>query len=288
PVFTLTAALSVAIGIGANTAIFTVANALLLRAPAGVAHPGRIVDIGVGRKGQGFNPRSYPDYLDLRQRATTFEGLYASELFGEPLGLREIGTGDAVDRVFGQFVTTNFFTVLGARPAIGRLFADADGAAPGQDGVVVLSHRFWTRRFKEDRSIVGRTLELNGHPFTVVGVAADGFQGTRVIANDLWLPMSMITAWREPSILTARGNGWLMIGGRLKADVPFSRAAAEVEAIAHALERDHPDSNRGKELRVRLSSAIPGADLPVAIFLAFLLGVVALVLLIACANLAGV
>src|SRR5437667_5617020 len=114
PVFTLTAVLSVAIGIGANSTIFTVANALLLRAPAGVADPDRLVDIGVGRKGEGFNPGSYPDYLDVRRRATAFDGVYATELFGGALSLRETGSGEASERVFGQFVTANFFTVLGA------------------------------------------------------------------------------------------------------------------------------------------------------------------------------
>src|SRR5437899_4331879 len=289
PLFTLTAAASVAIGIAANTTIFTVANALLLRAPAGVADHRRLVDIGAGRNGEGFKPGSYLDYLDIRQRTTTLDGVYATGLFGETLALWTGPSARAIERAVGEFVTPNFFSVLGARPAAGRFFTEADGEAPGGTALVVLSHDFWTRRFNRDPHVIGSTIGLNGRPFTIVGVAAERFQGTRIFAGDVWMPINMIAVTRgDPSILTARGAGWLMIGGRLRRGVSIGRASAEVDAIARLLERDHPESNRGKQLRVRRSSLLPGADLPVAIFLGFLLGTVGLVLLIACANLAGV
>ena len=290
PLFALTAVLSLAIGIGANTTIFSVANALLFRAPAGVADPARLVDIGVGRQGVGFNPGSYPNYLDVRQRATTLDGVYASEMFGAPLGMGSAGNDGRGEVVSSRLVTANYFTVLGAHPAAGRLFAAGDGEQPGAVPVVVLSHRLWKRRFNEDPAIAGRTLRLNGHPFTVAGVAAEGFQGTHVLETDVWLPLGMIAAARpsEASLLANRGSGWLVMGGRLKPDVSVAQAAAELAAIGRALEREFPDQNRGKELRLRESSSIPGASGPVTALLALLMGVVSLVLVIACANVAGV
>ena len=132
PLMTITAALSLAVGIGANTAIFTVANALLLRPPVGVADPDRLVDIGVGRIGSGFNPGSYPTYLDIRQRATTLDGVYAHPMFPHAMSLRTAGNSAAAERIFGHSVTTNYFTVLGTVPFAGRLFGadDAIGRGP--------------------------------------------------------------------------------------------------------------------------------------------------------------
>jgi len=139
PVFATTAILSLAIGIGANTTIFTVVNALLFSKPAGVAAPNRLVDVGVSRNDQGFNPGSYPNYLDLRQRATTLDDVYATELVGEAMNLEDARGGS--ERIFGNLVTTNFFAALGAAPAAGRLF-DARDERPVGSAVVVLSHRF--------------------------------------------------------------------------------------------------------------------------------------------------
>ena len=120
PVLTITATLSLAIGIGANTTIFTVANALLFQPPAGVAEPCRLVDIGSSRGGVGFGPSSYPNYLDIRQRATTLDGVYAYSRFPQAMSVG--GAGSAAESVFGSVVTVNYFTVLGAVPAAGRLF----------------------------------------------------------------------------------------------------------------------------------------------------------------------
>ena len=145
----VTAVLSLAIGIGANSAIFTVANALLFRAPAGVAEPERLVDLGIGRPDSGFNPASYPTYLDIRQRSTTLEGVYAHPMFPGTISLVAAGalatsTASASasalggrERVHGQFVTTNYFTVLGVTPAAGRLFGLVDSEQPGAAPVTV-------------------------------------------------------------------------------------------------------------------------------------------------------
>ena len=133
PLFALTAALSLAIGIGANTAIFTIANALLFRPPAGVVAPGRLVDVGRSQDGQGFDNSSYPNYLDIRARNTVFDGIYAYRFEPEPMSLGG-GTGSNVgaERIFGGMTTLNYFTVLGTRPHIGRLFASSDSEVAGR------------------------------------------------------------------------------------------------------------------------------------------------------------
>ncbi len=292
PIFTLTATLSLAIGIGANTTIFTVANALLFRPPAGVVEPDRVVDIGVTRSpgGFNFNPSSYPNYLDIRERTTTLDGVYAYPLFPAAMSLGGAGNTIGAESVFGMAVTVNYFTVLGASPAAGRLFDAGDSEQPGASPIAVLSHAFWTRRFNKDLAIVGRTLTLNGHPFTVVGVAAEGFQGTGVRAGDLWVPTSMLaTATSQGTgMLANRAGAWLLIGGRLKPRVSIPKATAEMDAIGRTLEREYPAQNRGARLLLLPSSPVPGNSVPVAAFLTLLMGIVSLVLVIACANLTGV
>jgi putative ABC transport system permease protein len=283
PLFTLTATVSLAIGIGANTTIFTVAQGLLFHTPAGVAQPDRVVDIGTTRNGYGFGTASYPNVLDLRARATTFDGVYATGLFPAPVGL---SAGDATERVFAYPVSLNYFTVLGAHPAAGRLFGDGDSEQPAASPIVVLSHGFWTRRFNRDRAIVGQSLRLNGRPFTVVGVASEGFQGTGIRTCDLWMPLT--TPATTPRNLTDRAAASLLVGGRLRDGVPITRAAAEVNAIALALQREYPEENKDRGLTLTTSSPVPGGVTPIAVFLALLMVIVGIVLVIACANLAAV
>jgi predicted permease len=318
PLFALTAALSIAIGIGANTTIFSAANALLFRAPVGVTDPDRVVDIGVSRGTVGFNPGSYPNYLDIAERATTLDGVYASQLFGTRMTLGSNRQPDGVETIFCTHVTLNYFNVLGAVPAAGRLFGAGDGppvspkpdaastkprdSSParaeradsrepsGDSPVVVMSHRFWSRRFNRDPTIVGGTVLLNGQSFSVVGVTSEGFRGTRILAPDVWMPITTSPSTTSPDgpSLTSRAGGSLVMGGRLKPGVSMGQAAAELNAIGRALEREYPDQNRGKGLRVLPASPVPGASTPVAIFLALLMGVVTLVLMVACANVAGI
>jgi predicted permease len=283
PLFALTATLSLAIGIGANATIFTVAQGLLFHTPAGVAQPDRVVDIGTTRNGNGFGTSAYPNFLDLRARATTFDGVYATGLFSAPVSL---GTSDTAERVFAYPVSINYFAVLGAHPAAGRLFGEGDSEQPGASPIVVLSHGFWTRRFSQDRAIVGQSLRLNGRPFTVVGVASEGFQGTGIRTCDLWTPLT--TPATAPRNLTDRAGASLLIGGRLKDGVPMTQAAAEVGAIGRALQREYPEENRDRGLALAASSPVPGSVTPIAVFLALLMVIVAIVLVIACANLAAV
>ena len=288
--FTATAALSLALGISANTTIFTVANALLFQPPAGVVEPDRLVDIGTSGLRGGFGPSSYPNYLDIRERTTSLDGVYAYSRFPQAMSLGGVGTDVGTESVFGSVVTINYFTVLGAIPAAGRLFGRADSDHPGASPVVVLSHRFWTRHFNTDPTLLGRAVMLNGHPFTVVGVASEGFHGTGVRAVDVWVPMNMAAAVtaQAAATLTDRAAHWLLIGGRLKPDLSVSQAAAEMDVIGRTLERAYPEQNRGTGLRLMASSPVPGNGGPLVAFLALLIVIVSLVLIVACANVAGV
>jgi predicted permease len=289
PVSALTAALSLAIGLGANITIFTIANALLFRAPAGVSDPERLIDIFRAEEG---SPRatfttSYPYARDVGERATTLAGVYAFEYELQPVAL---GTRDAVEPAFAQLVTTNYFATLGVLPAAGRLLTSADSDEPGVSPVVVLSHRFWQRRYNGDASVIGRTIDINRHPFTIVGIAREGFRGTNVVAADLWMPMGMVLAVDPASTrLTDRRPADVGMGGRLKPGVPIDRAAAELDAIARQLEREYPVADRGTRLRVARLSSIPGPIASIAAgFFSLLLALVSVVLIIACANVAGV
>jgi predicted permease len=296
PIFALTAALSLAIGIGANTTIFTVANRLLFRVPAGVAHPDRLVDIAPTENGQLAEPViAYITYRDIRQRASTLDGVYGFQLDLQPMSMSEPGKSVGAERIFGNIVTTNYFAVLGVLPAAGRLFDAGDSEEPGASPIVVLSHSFWTRRFNRDPAIVGQTLRLTGHPFAVVGIAAEGFQGTSVLVPDIWVPSGMAAMFGKAD------QPRLMVGGRLAPGVSLRQAAGEIDAIGRALAQENPRprirltpdgvrrGNSGEGLRLVPWSPIPPIlRLPATAFIAVLTMVVTLVLVIACANVAGV
>jgi predicted permease len=291
PIFTLTAALSLAIGIGANTTIFTVATALLFKPPAGIGAPDRLVDIGSSRRGgEGFGTSSFPNYLDIGRRTTTLDGTFAYSLFPQAMSLGAHGANAGTERIYGTFVTANYFTVLGAVPSVGRLFTASDSEGPDASPIAVLSYRCWEGRFNRDPTIVGRSVTLNAYPFTIVGVASEGFHGTGVRAGDAWVPIGGAALSPGPgaATLTNRAASWLLIGGRLKPGVSVSQAAAEIDAIGRALEREYPDQNRGTRLRLLGSSPVPDMAAPVAMFLALLMTIVSLVLIIACANLSGI
>jgi putative ABC transport system permease protein len=283
PVMAATVVLSLAIGIGANTAIFTVANALLFRPPHGIADPGGLVDIGMSRGDGGFNPGSYLTFLDIRRRATTLAGVYAHTMFPNAMGF-ETGTA-GVSRAFGYHVSANYFAVLGVQPALGRFFDDAGGPA-SREANVVLSHRFWVQRLNADSTIVGRPVRLNGHAFTVVGVASERFQGTGAVAPDVWLPLS--AARITDRMLVDRSGGWLVMGGRLAPGVTVAEAAAELDAIGQNLRREYPDQMGARGLRLLPSSSVPGNRGLVAAFFGLLMAIVALVLFVACANVSGI
>ena len=287
PLFAITAALSLAIGIGANTTIFSLVNALLVRPLPGLDQPARLVDVGRTQEGKGFDTVSSPNYRDIRERASTLSGLYAYGVEPQPMSLG--GQGDA-ERIYGTVVTANYFTVLGTRPALGRLLVEADDRADAAHAVAVISHDLWARRFTADPAVIGQTIPVNGHPFMIVGVAPSGFQGTTLLKADLWAPMSALSQAMpriDTGILKQRRSTWLVMGGRLQDGVSIAQASAELQAIGAQLEREYPEENRGKNYKAAASAIVPGQVTVIAGFLGLLMAIVGLVLLIACVNVAG-
>ena len=286
PLFTATAILSLAIGLGATTTVFTVADALLFGAPAGVADPGRVVDIGRTRGGREFDNSSYPDFQDLAAQSKTLTGVYGYHL--EPLSVA-LGGRDGSERVYATIVSGNYFQVLGVRPQVGRLLTPDDDRAPGASPVTVLSDRLWRRRFEGDPSIVGRTIALNGTSFTVLGVAPAGFRGTAILSPDLWAPLTM-----SPEIEPGRpwqpirGGSWILMGGRLAPGVSLGEAQAEIDVIARRLEETYPESNEGVGWRLMRAAPVPGEmSTYVGAFMGILGAIVGLVLIVASINIAG-
>jgi len=286
PLVTVTAVLSLAIGIGANTTIFSIANAMLLRSLPGLADPGRLVDIGRAQNGQGFDTVSYPNFRDARDRVTTVADLYAYRVEPQPVSL---GGEHEAERIYGATVSGNYFAALGTPAARGRLLNDADDR-PGGAHVAVISYELWQRRLAGAADVIGRVVTINGFPVTIVGVLPPRFQGTTVMRSDAWFPLAMasIVAPRLPaSLFTCRECVWLIMGGRLRPGVTLGQANAEMRAIGASLEKEYPDANRGKNFSVLPTSVVPGEMQIVSGFLAVLLGIAGLVLAAACVNLAG-
>lgn len=285
PLVAVVAVLSIGIGVGATTAIVTVANALLLQSPAGVGHADRVVTVGSTRHGHGFDTFSYATYTDYA-RAPSLASLAAMDLEPREFSLVDHDNGQAVQ---GGVVSGNFFAVLEARPARGRFFGAGDDTDGNPAPVIVLSDRYWHKRFGGDSSVVGRTVDLNGSPFTILGVAAPGFQGPFIIAPDMWLPLH---AWAQLSdshtLFTERESLWLIGVGRLKPDRVAGQAQSELSSIAARLRAAYPKESDTDGVRVAPLSLIPGdGRAVVGAFMLVLFVVAGLVLVAAAANVAG-
>ena len=291
PVFTLTAALSLAIGIGANTAIFSLVNALLLKSVPGVDRPATLVDVGRARRGRGFDTSSYPNYLDLKQRVSALAGLAAYRVEPIAMSLRDGAAGTEPTRIYTTTASGNYFSVLGTRAAAGRLFTDEEDATARVTPTVVLSEALWERNYHRDPAVIGRTVLLNGVNTTIVGVAEAGFRGTSFMAADAWLPIGAHPVFNPGSdgMLTERRIVWLLLVGRLAPRVPAAQAQAQLLTVSTQLASEYPEVNRELSWRIAPSSIVPAPfQGAVSGFLAVLMAIVSLVLLIACVNLAGV
>jgi len=220
---------------------------------------------------------------------TTVDGLYVQQAAeGATFG----GPGET-QRVFATIVSSTYFELLRIRAAAGRLFAASDFNEASVSRLAVLSHAFWMRQFRGDRAIVGDTIVLNGERFGVIGVAAEGFWGTSVVSADLWLLVGAVPVFGEFAtdrrFFTVRDADRGIVGGRLKAGISRAQAAAEVDAISAALEREFPNEYGGRSYLVAGASPIPPSiRILLGGFFAVLLGLVSLVLFVACANVAGV
>ena len=285
PLVAVVAVLSIGIGVGATTAIVTIANALLLESPTGVGHADRVVSIGSTRQGHGFDTFSYTTYTDYA-RAPSLAAMAAMDLEPRAFSVVDHDNGQAAQ---GGVVSGNFFHVLQARPALGRFFGAGDDTDADPASVLVLSDRYWRKRFGGDSSVVGRTVDLNGSPFTVVGVAAPGFEGPFVIAPDFWLPLH---AWAQlshsPTLFTERQSVWLIGVGRLKPGRAPSQAQIELASIAARLRTAYPKESDLDGVRVAPVSLIPGdGHAVVGAFMLVLFVIAGLVLVVAAANVAG-
>jgi len=286
PVFSVTAIVSLAIGIGANAAIFTAANAIFLAPTAGVEDMSRLVDIGRTQDGRGFDTVSYLTYTDLRDRVSAFSGVYALELEPKPLSL---GADGGAERIYSELVSANYFAVLGLRPSAGQFFDPAQErvGVPLRD--VVLTHAFWQSRFERRTDIIGQDITLNGDHFRVVGVGPEGYRGSTILTPDVWLPLtSLARGLPTEETLRSRNGAWLIMAGRLKPGVSMTQAQEALNTFSADLERQFPETYRGRGLAVSSASRVPGIGQQfIAPFLMILMGAAGLVLLVTCTNLAG-
>jgi len=287
PVFTATAILSLAIGVGANSAIFSAGNALIFAPTPGIRDMGSLVDIGRSTRGRGFDTVSYPTFADLRDNsADVFAGVYAMRLGPEAVSL---GTTDGSERVYAEQVSGGYFDVLGVTPALGAVFHAVDERLDVPLRTVVLSHTFWQRQFSSDPGVVGRPVVINGDAFTIAGVALEGFRGSTILTPDLWLPLTTFAkGLTQPDMFRNREAQWLVMGARLKTGVSLAQARAATAAFGQRLATAHPTVYRDRGLSAVAASRVPGHAVEYGVpMLALLLGLTGLVLLVACTNLAG-
>ena len=294
PGFTAAAVLSLGLGIGANTTIFTLINALFLK-PLPVERPAELVAVNtLDRKNTtqfgNVMPLSYPNLRDLRDGARAFTGVAG---YSAPLGVA-MSDGGEPEAVFSQLVTGNYFDVLGLRPAAGRFFAPDEDRTPGTHAVAVLNHRLWQRRFGGRIDVVGRTIRLNARDFTIVGVAPDGFMGvTALFGPDLWLPAMMagdVVSREAVNLLTDRVAMSFNGVARLAPGVTLAQASAQMTTLAKGLEQSYPSQNEGRSVSVAPiveATIFPGMRQALMVGGAVLMAVVGLVLLIACSNVAN-
>jgi predicted permease len=281
-VFTAVAVLSLALGIGANTIVFSLVEALFFSPPPGLLAPDRLMGISeLEASKQRPDPEDirYPDYLYYRDNNTVFAGLASHHG-------AHLADGDLAVEIQAHVVSDNYFSVLGVNPLLGRFFLPDEDRVPGRNPVVVLSHSFWRRRFNGGANCVGQPLKLNGAVFTVVGVAPAGFHGAWVgAADDVWIPTMM--AHRDADILSRDSADFELIG-RLKAGVTREQAQAEMSLLARQLETSYPQTNKGSGVFLYALKGVhpifrsEQAELP-----RVLVATVTCLLLIACANLAG-
>jgi predicted permease len=285
PGFTLVVVTTLALGIGANATIFTWIKAVLLASLPGIEQAEKLVELWGATRNNSALSSSYLDYLDYRDQNKVLSGLIAHQVLALNLGRSE-----KPERVWGAIVSGDYFDVLGVRPLIGRTFLPEEDRTPNTHPVVVIGYGLWERRFGADPSVLGRTIVLNEHEFTVIGVAPKEFGSPFAgLALDVWTPVMMKDYVARPHFsLTDRASRWLMIMGRLKPGVTVPQAQASISAIASQLEQEYPQTN--EQLGIAVYSVMQS---PFSLkqnmrpALAILMAAVAVVLLIACANVAN-
>jgi predicted permease len=298
PGFTLVAIVTLALGIGVNSSIFSLVNAVLLR-PLPVDDPEQLVDIYAHTSTSTFHDsNSYPNYLDYREQAQTLSGLVGYSNFFASLSI-----DGSSELVVGELVTEDYFSVLGVEPMLGRSFVPEEYSAPSAYPVAIVSHAFWQNRLGSDPGVLGRTFRLNGIPYSIVGVAPASFGGMfPAVTAQMWIPTAMVEDV-EPlgsnrnsgplvgeTRLEQRGRHWMWLRGRMRPDVEIEEVRAELSGVVARLAEQYPETNERERITVLATSGVainPDFDRTLAPAGFLLLGAVGLVLLVACANLAN-
>jgi predicted permease len=296
---TVVAVVSLAVGIGANTAIFSMVNSLLLR-PRPVSKPEQLVELYTGELQHPYETTSYPSYLDFRARNDVFTGLAA---YG--ISQFKLGGMNQVEQVWGEAVSGNYFDVLGVPAHKGRTFAAEEDLVPGRNPVVVISYGLWQRRFDSDPALIGKTVTVNNQELTVIGIAPPQYTGMlRGLASEVWIPtmmMPLLEPNKGQTLLGSRGSRWVLLVGRLKPDATLAQARARFDLLSREMQATHPEEWKSKwppesgAVRELFVSVLPESetrvhpDMQTSVYaLAGLLVVIVnLVLVIACMNLAS-
>jgi predicted permease len=284
PSLTLVVILTIGLGVGANAALFSVLNSFMLR-PLPVRDPGSLVVLANVHEGnERPHSISYPDYLDYRKSPAFGD---STAYFFSFLGLSE---ESRAERIAACFVSSSYFSMLGINPAVGRLIQPGEGDTQGRDAVIVLGHSYWVRRFGGDRSVVGRTVLVNGKPLTVIGVVPASFHGTFTVAEfDAYLPLGMyaLDAAQNSSLFTKRDEHSMNVLAHLAPGVGRAQAEAALDAVARSLEQQYPDTNKTVRPRVipeHLARPSPENAEQLPLVSAVFMAMVGLVLLVACVN----
>jgi predicted permease len=286
PAFTMASMLSLAVGIGANVALFSAVHALLLSPVTGIGAPDRVIELGRTRNGQGFDNLSYPDMVDFASGAKTVRGIFGYSL--EPLN---VNTARDPQRALGMLVSDNYFETLQTRPYRGRLLRAGDDANPESAPVAVASFTAWKKYFAGEEDIIGKTVSIDGRSFTLIGVAAPEFHGhIAVMSPDFYLPLHLRTVLHADGskLFSERRDTWVLGGARLESGATLDQAQAEFSAIALHLEEAYPDSNKKIGVALAPLRGVPAIVRgPLGAFSGLLFGLIGLILMVACVNVAG-
>ena len=287
PGVTTVAVLTLALGIGANAAIFSGVSAFTMR-PLPVPEPDRVVRPVEIAEDRGISDEvSYPDFSDYRAQSTVFEAMSAEDML--PVALDSENQSDVV---WGQVVSGSYFDVVRVKPMMGRTFLPEEDQAVGANPVVVISHSLWQRRFSSDPNIVGKTIRLSSRGYQVIGVMPPSFAGSKfALAMDFWAPMAMVEDLRRsPGLLSDRGSHWMNVLARLKPGVTMEQASQEMQKIAVRLNQAYPNeraSTTSARVETEIDARFEDAATAMKSGSAIAMGIVGLVLLIACANVAN-
>jgi predicted permease len=287
PGFAFTAVLTLALGIGANVAIFSIVNGIVLR-PLPVPQPQQIAVLAAQQQGAplGIYFLSYPQLTDFRKQADMFSDLFAYEI-----GLEGMSADNKADHLLASYVTGNYFSGLALKPALGRLFLPGEGEKPGSEALVVIGYSYWQKRFSGSPNVIGKQVLVDGKPATIIGVTPREFHGTTFALDvDGYLPLSM-AAENDPEMWTSRTDRRWITLGRLKPKVSVAQAQSSISVIAARLAEQYPATDKGISINViseRLSRPVPLPNNLIVIIAGLFLFLAALILLLAGVNVANI